>query len=67
MTYKEFKIIEKSILIQDYINYNTLPSIDRLLYWRIALSNKLKDKKLPKGFIETEILATDYLLNKHNK
>lgn len=60
-------MIEESVLYKDYKKYKVLPTIDKLLDYRLSLMAKRKDKTLPKGFINTEILATDFLLQKHNQ
>ncbi len=59
--------ITETALIADYLKLNTIPTIDKLLDWRLRLSEELTKKSYPKGFIDLEIKATDYLLTEKLK
>ena len=41
-----------TIVIQDYIKFKQLPSIDRLLEWRFKLMNYLESGKYPRNILD---------------
>jgi len=58
------KEIKGSVLLKDYIDKGYIPSVNKLLDFRNRLGEMLKEGEHPKEFINKEIEATDYLLNK---
>lgn len=55
--------ISDSILLRDYHKLGYIPSVDRLLDWRLFLMNKKHKNSMESLICETELLAVDYILN----
>lgn len=58
--------INNTGIVRDYRETGKLPTIDQLLDWRNRLSVLRKsDGIFPQEWYDTQIKATDYLLDKH--
>lgn len=55
--------ISDTALIKDYLAQQYIPSIDKLLDWRLYLMDCKPKNNIEKDEIQLEIVATDYLLD----
>ena len=52
-------------IIVDFMDKKILPSVDSLLDRRLVIDNLYKDGLIDEHWMRAEIIAVDFLLNKH--